>query len=255
MAILEKDTPSLKYYTIAPDYEYGRMVAGAFVDHLKKIKPQAKIIGQEWPKLGTMEYTRFITKILAKNPDVVVNYFYGGQAIAFIKQAKPYGFFEKFRFITGAEVVSTEMAEPLGKDMPEGIWGNAYDLFYWPDTPEHKRFIKAYMDKTGASYVPGWAIQGYIGTHFLAAAIKKAGTIETEAVIDALEGMTIQTPIGPLTIRAFDHQANRGQVYGRTKFDPNRGYTILEDIRYIGAEGLLHTVDEVKAARAADKKK
>ena len=255
MALLEKDTPSLKYYTIAPDYEYGRMVTNAFVDHLKVVKPQAKIIGQEWPKLGTMEYTRFITKILSKNPDVVVNYFYGSQAIALIKQAKPYGFFEKFRFISGAEIVSTEMAEPLGKDMPDGIWGNAYDLFYWPDTPEHKRWIKAYMDKTGQSYVPGWAIQGYLGTNFLAAAIRKAGTIETEAVIDALEGMTIQSPVGPITIRAFDHQANRGQVYGRTKYDPKRGYAILEDIQFIGSEGLLHTVEEVKAARAAAKKK
>jgi len=254
LAMLEKDTPSLTYVTIAPDYEYGRMVAGAFVDYLKKIKPQAKIVGQLWPKLGEMEFTPYITKILAMKPDCVVNFFYGGMAIALIKQAKPYGLFEKSRFISGAEIVSTEMAEPLGKEMPDGIWGNAYDVYYWPDTPEHKAFVKAYMDKTGQKYVPGWAIQGYMGTHFLAAAIKKAGTIDTEPVIDALEGLSIMTPVGKMTIRAFDHQANRGQVYGRTKFDPKLGFAILEDVRYISPDNLMHTVDEIKAIRAKAKK-
>lgn len=255
MAELEKDTPSMTYYTISPDYEYGRMVAGAFVEHLKKVKPQAKVIGQAWPKLGEMEYTPYITTILAKKPDCVANWFYGGQAIALIKQAKPYGFFEKFRFITGAEVVSTEMAAPLGKDMPEGIWGNAYDLFYWPDTPEHNRWIQAYKDKTGEAWVPGWAIQGYMGTYFLYEAIKKAGTIETEKVIDALEGLTIQTPVGPMKIREFDHQNLRGQVYGRTKFDPKWGFTVLEDVRYVSPEGLLNTIEDIKAARARAQKK
>ncbi|NIT04497.1 hypothetical protein GTO10_06405, partial [Candidatus Saccharibacteria bacterium] len=67
--MLEKDTPNKKYLTISPDYEYGRMVAGAFVDHLKKVKPEAEIVGQLWPKLGEMEYTPYITTILAKNPD------------------------------------------------------------------------------------------------------------------------------------------------------------------------------------------
>ena len=249
IAELEKATPTKKYYMLAPDYEYGHMVVDAFKAHLAKVKPDAQIVGEAFPKLGETEYTPYITTILAKNPEAVVNFFFGGQAVALIKQAKPYGFFEKFRFITGAEVVSTEMAEPLGKDMPEGIWGNAYDLFYWPDTPEHKRFIDAYLKKTGEKYVPGWAIQGYLGTHFLAQAIKKAGTIDTEKVIDALEGLTIQSPIGPMTIRAFDHQANRGQVWGKTKFDPKLGFTVLEDIRYIGTEGLIHTVDEIKVLR------
>jgi branched-chain amino acid transport system substrate-binding protein len=249
VAELEKNTPNMKYYTLANDYEYGRMVVEAFVDRIKKIKPGAEIVGQSWPKLGEMEYTPYITTILAAKPDAVINFVYGGMAVAMIKQANPYGFFDKVKFITGAEVVSTEMAEPLGKEMPEGIWGNAYDIFYWPDTPEHKRWTKAYLDKTGERYVPGWAIQGYLGTYFLVEAIKKAKKIDTEAVIDALEGLTIKSPIGPITIRKYDHQANRGQIWGKTKFDPNYGFTILEEIKYIGAEGLWHTEEEIKVLR------
>ncbi len=250
-AELEKGTPATRYYTIANDYEYGRKMIEAFVDHLKKVKPRAQIVGQAWPKLGETEYTPYITAIQAAKPDVVMNLVYGDMFIAFAKQAKPYGFFEKTRVITGAEVVSTEMAAPLGKDMPEGILGNSYDLFYWPDTPEHKQFVKAYLDKTGESFVPGWAIQGYIGTYFLAEAIKKAGTTDTEKVIDALEGLTIKTPIGPITMRAYDHQANRGQVFGVTTHSADHPFAILKDVRYIPADGFWRDVEEIKALRGA----
>jgi branched-chain amino acid transport system substrate-binding protein len=248
-AELEKGTPATRYYTIANDYEYGRKAVEAFVDQLKKVKPRAQIVGQAWPKLGETEWTPFITAILAAKPEVVLNFVYGDMFIAFVKQAKPYGYFEKVRVISGAEMVSTEMAAPLGKDMPEGILGNAYDVFYWPDTPEHKKFVKAYLDKTGESFVPGWAIQGYIGTYFLAEAIKKAGTTDTEKVVTALEGLTVKTPIGPVTMRAYDHQANRGQVYGVTTFSADHPFAILKDVRYLTAEGFWRSVEEIKALR------
>ncbi|MBI4591811.1 MAG: ABC transporter substrate-binding protein [Candidatus Rokubacteria bacterium] len=249
LAELEKTTPATRYYTIANDYEYGRKVVEAFVDHVKKVKPRAQIVGQGWPKLGETEWTPFITAILAAKPEVVLNFVYGDMFIAFVKQAKPYGYFEKVRVISGAEVVSTEMAVPLGKDMPEGILGNAYDVFYWPDTAEHRKFVKAYLDKTGEAFVPGWAIQGYIGTYFLAEAIKKAGTTDTEKVIAAMEGLTLKTPIGPVTMRAYDHQANRGQVYGLTTHSADYPFAILKDVKYLNAEGFWRSVEEIKALR------
>lgn len=249
LAELEKAMPATRYHTIANDYEYGRKVVEAFVDHLKKVKPGAQIVGQAWPKLGETEWTPFITAILAAKPEVVLNFVYGDMFIAFVKQAKPYGYFEKVRVISGAEVVSTEMAAPLAKDMPEGILGNAYDVFYWPDTPEHKSFVKAYLDKTGEAFVPGWAIQGYIGTYFLAEAIKKAGTTDTEKVITAMEGLTVKTPVGPVTMRAYDHQANRGQVYGVTVHAADYPFATLKDVRYLPAEGFWRSVEEIKALR------
>lgn len=249
LAELERATPATRYYTIANDYEYGRKAVEAFVDHIKKVKPRAQIVGQAWPKLGETEWTPFITAILAAKPEVVLNFVYGDMFIAFVKQAKPYNYFDSLRVISGAEVVSTEMAAPLGKEMPAGILGNAYDVFYWPETPEHKRFVQSYLDKTGESFVPGWAIQGYIGTYFLAEAIKKAGTTDTEKVINALEGLTVQTPIGPVSMRAYDHQANRGQVYGVTTFSPDHPFAILKDVRYLPAEGFWRSVGEIKALR------
>src|SRR5712691_5621777 len=38
--------------TISPDYAYGQDVTKAFVEYMKKIKPDVEIVDQQWPKLG-----------------------------------------------------------------------------------------------------------------------------------------------------------------------------------------------------------
>ncbi|PKP85261.1 MAG: ABC transporter substrate-binding protein, partial [Alphaproteobacteria bacterium HGW-Alphaproteobacteria-2] len=71
--------------------------------------------------------------------------------------------------------------------------------------------------------------------------IEKAGSTDTEAVIAALEGLTIQTPIGAQTMRASDHQANRGQVWGEMNpsGDPSYPYKIMNPVEYIPADDLM----------------
>jgi hypothetical protein len=50
-------------------------------------------------------------------------------------------------------------------------------------------------------------------------------------------------------MRAYDHQANRGQVYGVTTYSPDYPFAILKDIRYMNAEGFWRSVEEIKAQR------
>ena len=50
---------------------------------------------------------------------------------------------------------------------------------------------------------------------FLTEAIKKANSVDTDKVAKALLGLTIDTPIGKQTMRGKDHQANRGQFWGK----------------------------------------
>src|SRR6516162_10995415 len=54
--------------TIAPDYAYGRDAVAAFVDYLKKARPDMEIVDQQWPMLGQSNFTAFINAQLAKQP-------------------------------------------------------------------------------------------------------------------------------------------------------------------------------------------
>ena len=49
----------------------------------------------------------------------------------------------------------------------------------------------------------------------------------------ALLGLTVETPIGTLTIREKDHQANRGQLYGKTVMDPKYPFAIMKPVTYV----------------------
>src|SRR5262250_806631 len=228
--------PVTKVATIAFDYAYGQDVTKAFVDHIKKIKPSVEIVDQQWPKLGEQDYNPFINAQMAKKPEAIVSSIWGGFFVTYSKQAKALGVFDavKYNFIGLGEAGSPETTKSMGADYPVGIWGNSYDAFYWDTaSPAHREYTARLSKYLKEEYPSSWAIQGYIGMQFLTEAIKKAGSTDTEKVAKALLGLTVDTPAGKLTIREKDHQANRGQLYGKTVKEAKYPFAIMKPVTYI----------------------
>ena len=228
--------PVTKIATIAFDYAYGQDVTKSFVEHIRRLKPGVEIVDQQWPKLGEQDYNPFINAQMAKKPEAVVSSIWGGFFVTFSKQAKALGYFDaiKYNFIGLGEAGSPETTKSMGVDYPVGIWGNSYDAFYWEDNPgPHKDYTARLSKYLKDEYPSSWAIQGYIGMAFLVEAIKKAGSTDSDKVSKALLGLTIDTPIGKQTLREKDHQANRGQLYGKTVKDPKYNFPIMKPITYV----------------------
>ena len=227
--------PVTKVATIAFDYAYGQDVTKAFVEHMKKIKPSVQIVDQQWPKLGEQDYNPFINAQMAKKPEAIVSSIWGGFFVTYSKQAKALGVFDavKHNFIGLGEAGSPETTKSMGADYPVGIWGNSYDAFYWGETQAHRSYVARLSRYLKDEYPSSWAIQGYIGMQFLAEAIKKAGSTDGDQVAKALLGLTVETPVGALTIREKDHQANRGQLYGKTVMDPKYPFAIMKPVTYV----------------------
>jgi len=230
-----------KICTILMDYSYGHDLGAAFKAHLAKIRPQAKIVDQAWPTQGTTDYTAYITKIMQADCDGVFGGVWGSLFVAFAKQAKTFGLFDKVKYVSAGEIGSPEVAEELGNDMPSGVWGNAYEVFYFPDTAEHKAYVAELSKLTGKPHPQSWPITGYMAMQWLAEGVRKAKSTNADAVVAALEGMTIQTPIGPQTMRASDHQANRGQFWGpmNPSGDPKYPFKVMKPVEYIPADALM----------------
>ncbi|HLF47942.1 MAG TPA: ABC transporter substrate-binding protein [Methylomirabilota bacterium] len=228
--------PVTRVATIGPDYAYGQDVTRSFVEYLKKIKPSVQIVDQQWPKLGEADYTPFINAQMAKKPEAVFSSLWGGHFVTFAKQAKPLGYFEaiKYNMMEVAEGGSPESTKALGAEYPVGIWSNSYDAFYWEDGPQaHKEYTARLAKFLKDEYPSSWAIQGYMGMQFLSEAIKKAGSTDSDKVSKALLGLTVNTPAGKITIREKDHQANRGQLYGKTVKDPKYPFAIMKPVTYV----------------------
>ena len=172
-----KKYPKLtKFYNLGPDYEYGRTMWELFKARTAKVNPKAEFIGEQWPKLFVPDYTTYINAILAAKPDAVFCSLWGGDLVAFIKQAKPYGIFDKMKWIiaTGGDIT---VAKALGGDMPKGLIVDQRYYFHWPNTERNKAFVKAYQADYN-DYPSAWAAEGYDGVTFLAEAIKKAGSLD-----------------------------------------------------------------------------
>src|SRR5262245_16870831 len=227
--------PVTKVATVSFDYAYGQDVTKAFVEHLKKIKPSVQIVDQQWPKLGEQDYNPFINAQMAKKPEAIVSSIWGGFFVTYSKQAKALGVFDaiKYNFLGLGEAGSPETTKSMGADYPVGIWGNSYDAFYWGESPAHREYTEKLSKYLKDEYPSSWAIQGYTGMQFLTEAIKKAGSTDSDKVSKALLGLTIDTPIGKQTIREKDHQANRGQLYGKTVKDPKYPFPIMKPVEYL----------------------
>jgi branched-chain amino acid transport system substrate-binding protein len=228
--------PVKRIATMSPDYSYGQDVTKSFVDRLRKIAPQMEIVDQQWPKLGEADYTPFINAQMAKKPDAVFSSLWGGHFVTFAKQAKPLGYFDaiKFNFMACGEAASPEATKGAAADYPVGIWGNAYDAFYWEGgPPAHRDYTERLKKFLKDDHPSSVAIQGYISMQFLTEAIRKAGSTDSDKVARALLGLAIETPVGKLTMREKDHQANRGQIFGKIIRDPRYSFPIMHPVTYL----------------------
>jgi branched-chain amino acid transport system substrate-binding protein len=137
---------------------------------------------------------------------------------------------------------------PLGIHAPEGVMGTIDYHFYYPELSANKRFVKAF--KAAYGNPPGFpAFQGYITAHFIAEAYKKAGSVDTEKFIDALEGLQIQSPVGRIEMRACDHQAILPMNFGVTKVSPEQGFAVATDIYTLRGAEVMPSCQEIMDAR------
>jgi branched-chain amino acid transport system substrate-binding protein len=244
-----------KYYFIGPDYEWGHRVNADFWDFLRVKKAGVEKLGDLWPKLGERDYSAHITAMLNAKPDAVFSSLWGGDLIAFIKQASAYGFFDKIQYIStgGGDL---DLLKPLGDDMPDGVL--ATYLYAFDTSPvkqaENKEFIAEFKKRAG--YLPkSGDIIGYVSTYMLAEAMNKAGSAKSEDIVKAMRGSKFSTILGDIEVRKIDGQATFAYHAGFTYKNPKYPFKRLKDVTR--AEGLevLRTDAEVIKARADYMKK
>jgi branched-chain amino acid transport system substrate-binding protein len=249
------DKPYKRWMCIGPNYNYGWDSWASFKSKLKELRPDVEFVGELWPKLTEPDYTEFIKKIIDAKPDAVWSPLWGMDAVNFIKQALPTKLFNnvKFAFPDGAAL---ETLAPLGKDMPEGIYVAARYFFLTPDSEMNRRFVKSYHDrfKEWPDYM---AQETYAGVYFIKAAVERAGTTDTQKVIQAVEREPLawESPEGWKIIRAQDHSVVEDVIWGETRYNDKYGFATLKNMQAIQAEQICRTPEELKAVRVGYEKR
>lgn len=219
-ALLAQYKPWINYWVVGADYEGPHSLWDNFWNYLQKLRPDVKLAGEGWPKLGEPDYTPYITAAIAGKPDVLFMVLWGGDAVAFLKQSHSYGLFDKMDFMATEIGGDYGVLANIGFALPDGLMMSARHHPYYPKTERNMRVVKKFHEKTGR--YPGYVLDGaYTGIYAIAKAVEKAGTAEdSDKLIKALEGLEIDPLSNPpgyhSRIRPLTHQLSFVHCIGFT---------------------------------------
>jgi branched-chain amino acid transport system substrate-binding protein len=207
-ALLAAKRQAKTWTTIGPDYSLGHVSWDLFQKNLSQLKPGVRFSDKRdvvFAPLKTRDWVPFVEKLKKTKADGVLISLWGGNFIDFVRQANELNLFDGKREYL-ASVVSFAAVLGLRSDMPPDIWMTPPYNFEASAGEANKRFVEAYRRryKIPPSYQAQFA---YSGVKAYAEAVKLAGSTDKEAVVQALEGLTMELPVGEVTIRAEDHQA------------------------------------------------
>jgi branched-chain amino acid transport system substrate-binding protein len=252
VAELAKKKGWKNYVTIASDYEWGRSTQQNTVNLLKQVAPELKLKKEFWPRLGETQFTSYITAIMAQKPDFVVGSVAAKDNVAWMQQAKPYGFFEKIPY--PGSLISVSELIVQSKTLTRGLVGLCRAPFFAHlDIPMMANFVKNFKAKY-KRYPSDWAVMEYDAVYALKQGIEKAGSIDTEKVKDAMKSMTIETTRGKHFFRAIDNQLSVSSYLGVVADDPKYPFPIYHDVVEIKGPDSWRPEAEIVDARMKEKK-
>lgn len=236
-----------RFAFIGGDYEASHQTLKYFKDRLATINPSATFVAEAWPKLGEPEYSSFITRLTSAKPDVLFSYLWGADFVGFTRQAKPYGLFDRMKVGT---LLFMDDLKALGQDMPNGVYGQMRAPFFALQGSAIAQFTERYRARFN-DWPADWAIMAYESMQVYAAAIRKAGTVEVQALTKAIESTEFDLLRGKVSFRGIDHQGDVPSFIGRTTTDSRYPFKILTDVNRVPAQTIWPSEDEVRASRKA----
>ncbi|MCB1968807.1 MAG: ABC transporter substrate-binding protein [Geminicoccaceae bacterium] len=234
-----------RWATIAPNYAYGKDAVNAFKEAMNELQPDIEWVAEQWPALFKIEAGPEVQALAAAEPDAIYNVTFGSDLAKLVREGTDRGLFED-RFVTSLLTGEPEYLDPLGDEAPEGwlVTGYPWDKI---DTPEHKAFLDAYMSKYDDHPRIG-SVVGYNTMMGIAAMLEKTGgSTDTEAMVDAMKGLTFDSPFGEVSYRAIDHQSTMGAYVGYTTVEDDRG--TMRDWHYADGADFLPSDEEVAKLR------
>ena len=232
-----------KWTTIGPDYAFGRQSWELFQQALQERKEGVKFLTKTaFPKLGAQDYNSFITTLQNSGAEAIWCSLWGNDLINFVRQANSFGLFKQFPVYMelGAAM---EVLTALGEEMPIGQWVGTRYWWQTPDTEVNRNFVAKFRQQY-QSYPSYNAQNAYVGLKLLALAANSAGNTETTAVIQALEGLEYEAPMGKLTLRQSDHQAIANVTWGKTAASPDYNFRILEPIVVVEGDSVTRSSEK-----------
>ncbi len=201
-----------KFFLVGSDYVFPRTAGAIIRDELGELG--AEIVGEEYLPLGSYAVDPVVEKIVAAQPDVILNLINGDSNTPFFRRLRAAG--------VGPEVATTisfSVGEhELRRLDPAAMAGDfaAWNYFQSLDTPENKAFVERFRAKYGPQRVLTDPMEaGYIGVKLWADAVREAGNDDVNKIRPAFVNQKLLAPEGEVTIDPTTRHAYKTPRIGR----------------------------------------
>jgi branched-chain amino acid transport system substrate-binding protein len=220
---------------LALDTAFGRDGVKAFKEFLSAKRPKASVVAEEYAAGNTADFAPFAERLFNALKDKpgkkVIGFIWAGaHPMAKIADMKP----DRFGIALA----------PGGNLLPvmagwKQFAGTEGGIFYYYDFPKNPMndWLKAEYQKRFNAPPDFFVAGGFAAASAVVAALQKAGSTDAEKLIAAMEGMTFDTPKGPMTFRKEDHQALQEMYHWRIKKDA-KDNDLLELVATIAAKDM-----------------
>lgn len=221
--------------TLAPDYAFGRDGVAAFAEALEGTG--AVLAHQEFAPTDTTDFTAAAERIFqamanveAERKLLFIIWAGGGNPMSAINAMDPSRF--GIEIATGGNILPALVAY---RDFP-GLEGATYYYYEIPQNPVNDWLVATHFERYGTPpdfFTAGGMAAGIAVVEAIRAA---GGADDTEALIAAMEGMTWETPKGPMTFRPEDHQAMQSMYHFRIEVQDGVDWGVPVLVREITAD-------------------
>ena len=226
---------NVKVATLAQDYAFGRDGVAAFREALEETG--AELVHEEYVPTDTTDFTAAAERIFNAMEGVegekklFIIWAGGGSPMSKINAMDPSR--HDIEIATGGNILAALTAY---RELP-GMEGATYYYHEIPDNEVNDWLVEQHTERYGTP--PDFFTAGGMAAGMaIVEAIKQAGSTETEALIETMEGMEWMTPKGIMRFRPEDHQALQSMYHFRTEVEEGVEYGIPVLVRELGIEDM-----------------
>jgi branched-chain amino acid transport system substrate-binding protein len=233
-----------RWAIVYPNYEYGQSATASFKKLLKQAQPDVEFVAEQAPALGKIDAGAVVQALADARPDAIFSSLFAADLQKFVREGNTRGLFKTtavFNLLAG----EPEYLDTLKDETPDGWWVTGYP---WSEinTPEHRKFRDSYQ-KRWKDYPRQGSVVGYAAVCTVANAIRRAGSADTEKLVEAMKGLEMQTPFGPVVWRPLDHQSTMGAYVGQLAKKGGKG--VMVNWRFADGARFLPPFEEIRALR------
>jgi branched-chain amino acid transport system substrate-binding protein len=149
--------------------------------------------------LANPDFSPFLQKVADAKPDALFVFVPSGIGAQFMKQFVERGLDKSgIKLIGPGDVTDDDLLNNIGDVALGATTTHHYSASH--DSPENKAFVEAFKKANNGMRPNFMAVGGYDGMHLIYEGLKKTNGQGGQALIDAMKGMSWNSPRGPVSI-------------------------------------------------------